>query len=68
MRKTLIAAASAGALLLTAGTPAATAAPNQRACANGMHGTMKAHQTVPYSTRGNEQAHKSIPHFCEHPM
>ena len=61
MRKVLAATASAGALLLTAATPAALAAPSERACANG-HGTHHAHATVPHE---NEQAHMSIPHFCE---
>ena len=60
MRKVLAGAASAAALLLTAAPPAA-AAPNERACANG-HGTVHAHATVPHR---NEQAHHSIPHFCE---
>lgn len=62
MRKFLVGAASASALLLATATPA-VAAPNERACANG-HGTQHAHATVPHETRGNEQAHRSIPHFC----
>ena len=61
MRKALAATASAGALLLAAATPAATAAPNERACANG-HGTHVAHATVPHS---NHTAHMKIPHFCD---
>lgn len=64
MRKALAATASAGALLLAAATPAATAAPNERACANGMHGTMNAHMTVPHVTPGHDVAHAKIPHFC----
>ena len=61
MRKALVATASAGALLLAAATPAATAAPNERACANG-HGTHVAHATVPHA---NHTAHMKIPQFCE---
>ena len=62
MRKFLAATATAGALALTAATPAATAAPNERACANG-HGTHVAHATVPHD---NHTAHMKIPHFCEY--
>lgn len=62
MRKVLLGGASAAILLLGAATPAATAAPNERACANG-HGTQHAHATVPHA---NHQAHRSIPHFCEY--
>lgn len=64
MRKVLLGTASAAVLLLGAATPAASAAPNERACASG-HGTMHAHQTVPHTTAGNERAHSKIPHFCE---
>ena len=63
MRKALAVTASAGALLFAAATPAATAAPNERACANG-HGTHVAHATVPHNTAGNHNAHMKIPHFC----
>lgn len=63
MRKVLLGGASAAVLFLGAATPAATAAPNERACANG-HGTMHAHQTVPHRTAGHEMAHSKIPHFC----
>lgn len=66
MRRVLAATASAAALVLTTATPAAVAAPNERACANGMHRTQKAHQTVPYTTAGNRNAHPKIPHFCDH--
>lgn len=63
MRKVLAATASAGVLLLGAVTPAASAAPNERACENG-HGVLKAHAKVPHNTQGNHQAHASIPGFC----
>ena len=66
MRRILAATASAGALLLTAAAPAANAAPNERACENGTHGTAVAHATVPHNTEGNHNAHMRIPHFCEH--
>jgi hypothetical protein len=65
MRKVLAATASAGALALAAPS-AAPAAPNERACENGMHGTAVAHATVPHNTEGNHTAHMRIPHFCEH--
>lgn len=68
MRNALTVAVSSGALLLGGVAPAAFAAPNERACANGMHGTHRAHMTVPHRTEGNEQAHRSIPHFCEATM
>ena len=57
MRKTLAATATTAALLLAAATPAAHAAPNERACENGMHGTAVAHMKVPHGTAGNENAH-----------
>ena len=63
MRKALALTASAGALLL-ATAPSATGAPNERACANGTHGTMNAHMTVPHVTKGHDVAHAKIPHFC----
>ena len=66
MRKTLAATATTAALLLAAATPAAHAAPNDRACQAGMHGTAVAHATVPYNTEGNRNAHMKIPHYCEH--
>ena len=62
MRKVLLGVASAGIMLLGATAPAASAAPNERACANG-HGTQQAHATVPHA---NHQAHMSIPHFCDY--
>ncbi len=62
MRKVLLGAACAGALLGGPAATAASAAPNERACANG-HGTQHAHATVPHA---NHQAHMSIPHYCEH--
>jgi hypothetical protein len=64
MRKPLAAIASAGALVFAAATPAANAAPNERACANGTHGTMNAHMTVPHVAPGHDVAHAKIPHFC----
>ena len=64
MRTTLAVTASAAALLLGVATPAATAAPNERACANGTHGTMNAHMTVPHVSPGHSVAHAKIPHFC----
>ena len=66
MRKVLAATASAGALLLTTLAPTAGAAPNPRACENGMHGTAVAHSKVPHKTQGNHNAHMRIPHHCEH--
>ena len=63
MRKVMAATVSAGALALAAFAPAAGAAPNERACQNGTHGTAVAHATVP---EGNHNAHMRIPHFCEH--
>ena len=66
MRKAMAATASTAILLLAGATPAAIAAPNERACANGQHGTEVAHATVPHATAGNMQAHRSIPHFCQH--
>ena len=66
MRKVIAGAASAAVLLLAGTAPSAMAAPNARACENGVHGTDVAHATVPHATEGNEQAHMSIPHFCEH--
>lgn len=65
MRKVMAAIASAAVLVLGAATPAA-AAPNERACENGMHGTAVAHDTVPHKTEGNHNAHMRIPHYCEH--
>ncbi len=61
MRKILAGAASAGALMLATAAAPAVAAPNEAACANGTHGTMVAHETVPHHAT---QAHSSIPHFC----
>ena len=66
MLKVLAASASAGAFMLAAVTPAANAAPNDRACQAGMHGTAVAHATVPHNTEGNHNAHMKIPHYCEH--
>ena len=66
MHKVLAVTASAGALALAAFAPAAGAAPNERACQNGTHGTAVAHATVPHNTEGNHNAHMRIPHFCEH--
>ena len=66
MRKVMAATASAGALALAAFAPAAGAAPNERACQNGTHGTAVAHATVRHDTEGHHNAHMRIPHFCEH--
>ena len=66
MGKVMAATASAATLALAAFAPAAGAAPNERACQNGTHGTAVAHVKVPHDTAGNHNAHMRIPHFCEH--
>ena len=61
MRRALVGILSAGALAMTAVAAPASAAPKERACAKGKHGTEHAHETVP---ERNHQAHRSIPHHC----
>lgn len=61
MRRILVGALSAGALLVAGPVSPAAAGPNEQACANAdPHGTQVAHETVPHD---NHQAHMSIPHF-----
>lgn len=67
MRKSLVATLSGAVVFLGAASPAA-AAPSDRACGNGphgtSHGTVHAHHTVPHT---NHQAHDSIPEYCSYP-
>ncbi len=67
MRKVIIGTLSTAALFLGAVSPAA-AAPSQKACGNGphgtSHGTVHAHHTVPHK---NHRAHAAIPRNCSYP-
>ena len=64
----LLAGTLSGAAMLIVGVSPAAAAPSQKACGHGPHGTshgsVHAHHTVPHK---NHQAHSSIPKNCDYP-